>query len=178
MSDAFVFDTGHTWADFLATRTNVHGPAPSEWLTTAQAAQNWFDAAGLAPAQPPPAADLPLIHAAREALRTTVLTRLGYPLPPHSPDAESATAVLNQVARTASDPVGVPDSWSTALSWIVASSTVDLAQPASRFLTCAEHVCSKVFSDRGDVRQRYCSARCATRARVRSHRGKRTTENG
>ncbi|WP_442875522.1 CGNR zinc finger domain-containing protein [Amycolatopsis sp. NBC_00348] len=55
---------------------------------------------------------------------------------------------------------------------------MDLAQPASRFLTCVEHVCSKVFSDRGDIRRRYCSPRCATRARVRSHRVKRTTEDG
>ncbi|UOZ05611.1 ABATE domain-containing protein [Amycolatopsis sp. WQ 127309] len=178
MSHAFVFDTGHTWADFLATRTNVHGPAPSEWLTTAQAARNWFDAAGLGPAQPPQEADLPLIHAAREALRTTILTRLGYPLPPLSPDLASATALLRQVAHAASDPVGAPESWSVALTRIVVSSTVDLAQPASRFLTCAEHVCSKVFSDRGDVRQRYCSSRCATRARVRSHRVKRTTDDG
>jgi predicted RNA-binding Zn ribbon-like protein len=180
MGDAFVFDTGHTWADFLATRTNVHGPAPAEWLTTKEDARRWLDAVGLAPDDDPRADDLPVVHAAREALRTVVLTRLGRPLPPHSPDLESATAVLRRVACGVpeSSPTDAPDCCSSAISRIVVSATVDLAQPALRFRTCAEHLCGKVFSDRGDVRRRYCGPRCATRARVRSHRAGRATDGG
>ncbi|HWO60522.1 MAG TPA: ABATE domain-containing protein [Umezawaea sp.] len=178
MSDAFVFTTGHTWADFLATRTNVHGPSSSEWLTTAEDARRWFTEVGLAPADPSPA-DLPLVHVTREALRTVVLTRLGSELPPGSPDLASATAALRRLADPAPDrdPTGAPASCASALSRIVISATVDLSQPALRFLTCVEHVCGKVFSDRGDVRRRYCGPRCATRARVRSHRGKHTGDD-
>jgi hypothetical protein len=179
MSNTFVFDTGHTWADFLATRTNVHGPAPSEWIPTEEAAHRWFEAAGLAPDHAPRADDLPLIHAAREALRTVVLLRLQSSPPPHSPDLDSAKTTLRQMARATSDHdlVENPESYRSAVSRIVISCTVDLTQPALRFPTCAEHVCGKVFSDRGDVRQRYCSPRCATRARVRSHRVRRTTDD-
>jgi hypothetical protein len=179
MTDAFVFDTGHTWADFLATRTNVHGPVPSEWLPAADAARRWFAAVGLAPEHAPRADELALVHAAREALRTVVLTRHGYPLPPRSPGLTAATALLRQVARPApdADPIEAPASYRSAISRIVASCTVDLTQPALRFLTCAETVCGKVFSDRGDARQRYCGPRCATRARVRSHRARPATDD-
>src|SRR3954471_8602138 len=106
MGDAFVFNTGHTWADFLATRTNVHGPAPTEWLTTSEDVRRWFDAVGLAPRDEPRADDPAAVRAAREALRTVALTRLGYPLPPRSPDLGSATAALRRLTGRAagSDP--------------------------------------------------------------------------
>ncbi|MCS7475576.1 ABATE domain-containing protein [Umezawaea endophytica] len=173
MADEFAFTTGHTWADFLATRTNVHGPAPAESLTTAEDVRRWLDAVGLAPDHAPRPDDLALVHEVREALRAVVLTRLGHPLPPRSPDLAAATAALRRSTATAEhDPVTAPNSCAAALSRIVTSATVDLGHPALRFLTCAEPVCGKVFSDRGDTRQRYCTPRCATRARVRSHRGK------
>ncbi|PRY39728.1 ABATE domain-containing protein [Umezawaea tangerina] len=180
MGDEFVVDTGHTWADFLATRTNVHGSAPAEWLATPEVAWRWFAEVGLAPRGGPRADDLVAVHHVREALRTVVLTRLGFPLPPGSPEPASAADVLRRLAASVpqDDPLVPPDSCAQALSRIVGSCAVDLARPVLAFASCAEHVCGKVFSDRGGARQRYCGPRCATRARVRSHRGRRTADSG
>lgn len=113
------------------------------------------------------------------ALRTALVT----PLLSHS-DADAAEALNTLVARYGLRPWLDPDSggaghrgadnrMSTRLAALVVPALIQARASGllHRVGVCADDACDTAFLDSSrNARRRYCSSRCATRARVAQHR--------
>src|SRR5256885_2978971 len=100
--DAFRYDAGTVWLNFLATLGSRFSPAPVERMPTPARLAEWLAHEGLAPAVPPGEADLAAAYELRAALAHLVFALVeGEPGPVPALDLVQDVAARGPPARLA-----------------------------------------------------------------------------
>jgi predicted RNA-binding Zn ribbon-like protein len=178
MSTDFLTDGFSTWANLLVTKRSAFGAAPRELLSTPERLRLWLREVQLDPVRPPSEDDLANAIALREALRAVALAHTDRTAPPRKALATVAAfmesdAPAKPIVRAGQLTRERPADTSAALARIARAAIDQMTGTEGRYLRqCAERDCRWVFLD-PTGRQRWCSAGCASRGRVRAHRARK-----